>query len=71
MLGSFDYVESGRCVWCEREQEGIVKVEFKRSFLPAGSTLCWKCFQHCTRVHAQGSEAVQGGGKKPTTPGAA
>jgi len=44
-----DYVESARCLWCEKTTEAIT-VQFEGGFLQK-SELCFRCFQQATRVH--------------------
>lgn len=43
------YVESARCLWCEKTTEAIT-VQFDGGFLQK-SELCFRCFQQATRVH--------------------
>jgi len=59
MQSQITYVESCKCTWCEKENEGV-EATFGSGFLTKGTKLCFKCLQQALRV-----DHKQTGGKQP------
>ena len=55
MQAEITYLDSCKCTWCEKENEGV-QTGFASGFLAKGTDLCFKCLHQALRVdHKQTS----------------
>lgn len=49
MQAEITYLDSCKCTWCEKENEGV-EAAFDSGFLTKGTQLCFKCLHQALRV---------------------